>query len=434
MSDAVTAAFVLDPAILESPRIGAPLTNAFFAALASLRGELRARGSDLALLAGEPERELIALARRLDAQALFYNRDYEPQATARDRRVEAAFASENRAVFATLDHVVYGAEIVTPERRSYTVYSPYRRRWLERHRSDPRPPRRVELEGRLLDAAAIGRTAPLPPFEGGAFNVTPEAARTALERFIAPGGAIERYDRDRDRPDLDGVSRLSPHLRAGTIGARTCFARAFAVIESDRHEAHAGTSRWIDEFIWREFYAAVLAHHPHVADGPFVRKLERVPWNAPGAAFEAWCAGRTGYPIVDAAMRQLNETGWMHNRLRMVAASFLTKDLLIDWRHGERYFEQRLIDADLAQNNGGWQWCASTGTDAMPSFRIFNPTLQGKKFDPRGDFVRRMIPELHDVPDAVVHEPWKIGAYLPPIVDHARARVRALEAYAARTS
>lgn len=427
-------AFVLDPAILRSPRIGAPLTRAFLTALHALRTNLRERGSELALLAGDPAQELLALARRLDAQALYFNHDYEPEAIARDRRVEAAFASERRAAVASLDHVVFGAEIVTPDGRPYTMYAPYRRRWLERHHARPRTPYVVELDGRLLEADAIGQSEWIPPLDGDGTAITPEAARERLERFMAPGGAIERYDRDRDRPDRDGVSELSPHLRAGTIGVRVCFDRALAILDGDRRTAHAGAARWIDELIWREFYASVLAHYPRVADGPFLTKFARIPWNEPGRAFEAWCAGETGYPIVDAAMRQLNQTGWMHNRLRMVAASFLVKDLLIDWRLGERYFEQRLLDADLAQNNGGWQWCASTGADAIPPFRIFNPTLQGKKFDPDGAYVRRMLPELRDVRDAAVHEPWKTGAYIAPIVDHASARVRALETYAAMAS
>jgi deoxyribodipyrimidine photo-lyase len=234
-------------------------------------------------------------------------------------------------------------------------------------------------------------------------------------------------------------------LRAGAIGIRTCVETAFERRAAADSPASASVDTWIGELIWRDFYQVILKRFPAVATGPFLASGQTIRWRDDPQGFEAWTRGATGYPIVDAGMRQLNETGWMHNRLRMIVASFLSKHLLIDWRRGERYFERRLIDADLAQNNGGWQWAASTGTDAVPYFRIFNPTLQGRRFDPNGAFIRRMVPELAKVPDAFVHEPSmmppllqrEVGvtigeSYPTPIVDHRSARLRALEAYAPR--
>ncbi len=244
--------------------------------------------------------------------------------------------------------------------------------------------------------------------------------------------------RDRDRPDRDGTSRLSPHLRFGTISIRRCVQQALA-LATDEPSAAAGATKWLDELIWREFYAALLAEHPRVLGGAFRREFAAVAWNDDDAGFRAWCEGRTGYPFVDAAMRQLLQTGWMHNRARMIVASFLTKDLLLDWRDGERAFMRHLVDGDPASNNGGWQWAASTGTDAQPYFRIFNPVLQGRRFDPDGAYVRRYVPELRDVDLAFVHTPWQAPSpprdYPPPIVDHAERRIAAVARYeAARAS
>jgi deoxyribodipyrimidine photo-lyase len=251
-----------------------------------------------------------------------------------------------------------------------------------------------------------------------------------------------RYADARNVPALDGTSRLSPHLRAGTIGIRTVVHAAAKLRERAAKHAASNVDTWIGELVWRDFYQQLLAHHPRIAHEPFVEATQTIPYVHDPAVYTAWCEGRTGYPIVDAAMTQLNTTGWMHNRLRMTVASFLTKHLLTDYHEGERYFEQHLADADLAANNGGWQWSASTGTDAAPYFRVFNPTLQGKTFDPHGAFVRAMLPALANVPDKYVHEPWTmppllqaemncvIGRDYPaPIVDHAFARQRAIGVY-----
>jgi deoxyribodipyrimidine photo-lyase len=254
---------------------------------------------------------------------------------------------------------------------------------------------------------------------------------------------IDRYAETRDFPALDGPSRLSVHLRFGTVSIREL---ARAARERSRAGSR-GAEVWLSELVWRDFYHQILYHHPHVVEGAFRREYDAVRWERGAAAassFAAWCEGRTGYPLVDAAMLELNQTGYMHNRLRMVTASFLTKDLGVDWREGERYFARQLNDFDLAANNGGWQWAASTGTDAQPYFRIFNPVSQSEKFDARGDFIRRYLPSLERLPTDAIHAPWRASpsvlaaagvrlgeTYPAPIVDHAEARKRTLARYGA---
>jgi deoxyribodipyrimidine photo-lyase len=450
VSERICAAFVINPPLLASERMGAPLVCVFFDALAALRAGLRDRGSDLALLSGDFADELQRLAKRIGARAVFYNEDYEPSATRRDRAVTRALTDAGLTVRSFVDHVYFGAgEVRTNDGAPYRVFTPYKRRWLEQRacaRRVPAPSERA-LDGKLIPKAAIGETEPVPePADYGFTSSTryPRAsesiAKKALTAFL--DGPVERYEHDRDFPAIRGTSQLSPQLRAGTIGIRTCIERAFA-----RRKAHSGAERssidaWISELIWRDFYQMILSDFPSVARSPFIEAAAAIEWRSSGRDFAAWCAGETGYPIVDAAMRQLNAFGWMHNRLRMIAASFLSKHLLIDWRKGERYFERHLADADLAQNNGGWQWAASTGTDAVPYFRIFNPVVQSERFDPDGTFIKHMLPELANVPPAFIHAPWnmppllqatagvEIGKDYPaPIVDHMGARERALAAY-----
>jgi len=272
----------------------------------------------------------------------------------------------------------------------------------------------------------LGREMPGNP-PGGS-----QAAHRRLDRFLE--SAAGRYHEDRDRPGLDGTSRLSPHLRFGTLSARLCFERAEQAMRAEP-ATRRGIEKWLDELVWREFYSAILEENPRILRQNHRREFDSVEWNEDPEAFDAWCEGRTGFPIVDAGMRQLRESGWMHNRVRMIVASFLTKDLLIDWRQGERFFFEQLVDGDPASNNGGWQWAASTGTDAQPYFRIFNPVTQGKRWDPEGDYVRRWIPELSDVSDRHVHAPWQASgtllcaAYPAPIVDHGERRKLALERF-----
>lgn len=452
--DAVCLAFVLSPPLLGSDRMGAPLVSTFFGALAGLRSEVRREGSELALLCGSFAEELISLAARIGARAVYFNEDYEPGAVARDDAVATELRRRGIDVHAHLDHVYYGADDV--ERSGgmpYRVFTPYKRHWLELHATAPRPPVASlrAARGRLLPGAAIGETHPDPAPESFGFSKSPRypaaSERIAWDRltsFLELGGAAGGYRNAREYPGVDGTSRLSPQLRAGTIGIRTCVERAVKRCNESNASERASLETWISELIWRDFYQMILKRFPHVVAAPFVAAAERIAWRPPGAEFEAWAQGRTGFPLIDAGMRQLNSTGWMHNRLRMIVASFLTKNLLVDWRIGETYFERRLADADVAANNGGWQWAASTGTDAAPYFRIFNPVEQSRRFDAEGGFIKTMVPELANVPARFVHEPWTmppllqaefgvtIGSDYPaPIVDLRESRERALETFKA---
>lgn len=430
-SESMALAFVLDPQLLYGGRFGAPIVQFFFGALQRLRDALRERGSDLALLQGEPAVVLPAFAKQLGADAVFFNEDYEPGARERDGLVTEALERDSVNVHATLDHVYFGADdVVQRSGEPYRVFTPYKRVWIDRHHLSPRKPYKSAeaAASRLLPAAAIGGSEPIPQPETFGFvsNARYPAGGEAEALALLRAFIDERvcgYADARNYPAAGGTSRLSPHLRAGTLGIRAVVDAAFHAAVHARGSARTSIDTWIGELVWRDFYQAILARFPHVDGAPFQREAESIAWENDEAQFNAWCNGRTGYPIVDAAMRQLNETGWMHNRLRMIAASFLTKDLLIDWRWGERYFERRLADADLAANNGGWQWAASTGTDAVPFFRIFNPVTQSKTFDPAGAFIRSMLPELADVPAPQIHEPRN------PIVDHRWARERALRVY-----
>ncbi len=450
-SERVVCAFVLDPPLLRGPDIGAPIVCVFFDALAELRAALRERGSELALLEGDFATELAALARRTGASRLYYNVDYVPSALERDARVSEALTAAGVTVEASLDHVYFGAEeIVKADGTPYTVFTPYKRRWLERHAVDPRPPvpSLRTIENKLARADEIGQTLPLP--EPEAYGRVRSAhfprggetvASRLLERFVT--SSLAAYADRRNAPAMAGTSQLSPQLRAGTLGIRTALFAAQRARGKATGGRTTGFDTWISELIWRDFYQQIYKNFPHVASEPFVAAAKQLKFRDSPANFAAWSQARTGYPIVDAAMTQLTTYGWMHNRLRMIVASFFTKDLLLDYRLGERFFEQHLADNESAANNGGWQWSASTGTDAAPYFRVFNPVLQSKKFDPEGAFIRQMLPALAKLPGDAVHAPWtlppldaealdfRLGRDYPePIVDHAMARERALALYA----
>jgi deoxyribodipyrimidine photo-lyase len=437
--DAVCLAFVVNEALLAQPSMSPALVCAFFDALSGLRESLRKAGGELVILSGAFPEELTRLVKRVSASALYYNVDYEPSAIARDAAVESALVNLGVTVKRFTDHVYFGAdEILRAPDSPLKVFTPYKRRWLEMRAVAPRMPvpSSRAVHGKLLPAQALGDAGALPAPEQYGFVrnaaylcVNEAAARQRLDHFLRE--RIHRYATDRDYPALSGTSTLSADLRAGTIGIRTCVERAVERACDLPREQRESAMVWVSELIWRDFYQMVLSQYPEVVTSSFQAVGDRIPWRDATAEFDAWCSGVTGYPIVDAAMRQLNTTGWMHNRLRMIVASFLTKHLLIDWRRGALYFEQHLIDADVAANNGGWQWAASTGTDAVPYFRIFNPTAQGQKYDPNGDFVVSMIPELANVPRSLVHEPWSVlgSTYPHPIVDHRIARERALATF-----
>ncbi|MFV9474248.1 cryptochrome/photolyase family protein [Advenella sp. RU8] len=387
------------------------------------------QGSGLIVKHGAAQDCIPELARQLGVQKVFTNRDYEPAAIERDQRVAASLDVMGIGFADFKDQVIFETdEILTQAGKPYSVFTPYKNAWLKKVDDFQLKPYPVEKYAARL--ACKPPTESIPSlaqlgFESGTWASLPmpagsSGAQTLFDDF-AP--RMARYKEARDFPAVKGVSYLSVHIRFGTVSVRR-LAR-FALEQNND-----GAATWLSELIWREFYQAILYHFPHVVNRSFQRACDRIVWDDNPEYFAAWCEGRTGYPIVDAAMRQLNQTGYMHNRLRMITASFLCKDLGIDWREGEKYFADKLNDYDLASNNGGWQWAASTGCDAQPWFRIFNPVTQSKKFDPEGKFIRRYVPELKLLSDKCIHEPWQTaGKYLPPIVDHAEARERTLLRY-----
>jgi deoxyribodipyrimidine photo-lyase len=429
--DAWLAVFVFDPEI-SSVRAGGPRMRFLLDCLTRLSADLDKRGIPLIIRHGKPHSVLPKLVRDVGAGFLSFNEGTTPFAKHRDRKVKQKLLRIGCEPLERLDHVVFRSlEIRRKSGGAYSVYSAYRNTWWDRWHDAPRLPiRQTRLPGaipghgpdRIPDPKELG-------IEVDACRIPTGGERAAtrrLDRFLHT--AVGRYAVDRDRPDVDGTSRLSPYLRFGAISVRQCFHSA---LEAARLEPllKRGAEKWLDELVWREFYSAVLEENPRVLRENHRKEFDAVVWNDDANAFEAWCEGRTGFPIVDAGMRQLLATGWMHNRVRMIVASFLTKDLLIDWRKGERFFFERLVDGDPASNNGGWQWAASTGTDAQPYFRIFNPTTQGKRWDPEGRYVRRWVPELRGLPLRETHTPGQSGlerGYPLPIIDHAERRGIAL--------
>lgn len=376
------------------------------------------------------------ICEKQDVTHLFYNYQYEFNEQQRDRQLEKAL---DVVVCQGFDDSVMlpPGSVMTGSREMYKVFTPFKNAFIKRLKESlPECVAAPSARGdALTDLPELTFDYPQKAFDEALFPATEKAAIAQLRSFCKHGAA--EYEARRDFPAVDGTSRLSACLALGVLSPRQCLHRLLA--EQPRALEGEGGAVWLNELIWREFYRHLMTYHPALCKHrPFIRWTDKVSWQHNDKHLKAWQDGATGYPIVDAAMRQLNETGWMHNRLRMITASFLVKDLLIDWRIGERYFISQLIDGDLAANNGGWQWAASTGTDAAPYFRIFNPTTQGQKFDADGEFIRRWLPELKDVPAKAVHEPWawaeKQGVtldYPRPIVDHKQARVATLAAYEA---
>ena len=437
-ADALAPVFVMDDALLKAHRDAHPRLRFLHACLRDLAAALEAAGSRLVVLHGAPHRCLPALARACKASLVTWNRDYGPYAKRRDRAVRDALERDGVEVRTYKDRVVFeGGEIRAVHGGIYTVYTHFRRAWWRRFQADaPRPVPAPALPGGIPEAPAD--ELPEPRGRGLRADTTriprggAAPARERLDAFL--GGAAHRYHVDRDCPAVAGTSRLSPYLRFGAISVRECV-RAGLALAAAESAAEEGVRTWIDELVWREFYHAILDAHPRVLDGAFREAYDALEWDDDTDRLQAWQAGMTGYPIVDAGMRELAATGWMHNRVRMIVASFLTKDLHIDWRTGERWFMRRLVDGDPASNNGGWQWAASTGADAQPYFRIFNPTTQGERFDPGGEYVRRWVPELEGLRGKAVHRPWtaplESRAYPAPIVDHPRERASALARFRA---
>ncbi len=424
--------FILDPHLLSQE---APARQAFlFSGLRSLDAALRARGSRLILRRGQPLDVLRQVAAESGAQAIFALEDYSPYARRRDAQVARALP----LTLLTGVTVHHPLAVRKPDGGPYTVFTPFSRAW-----------KALPLPSPLIGALSLPGVPPLSSLDIPAalphplFPPGEDEAILRLERFL--GGPAEEYAAGRNRLDLDGTSALSPYFHLGMLSPRLAVQRALEYARQAAHPAaRSGYETWLNELIWREFYQAILYEFPQVLRHAFNPAMRRIAWRDAPQDLSAWQQGLSGYPIVDACMRQLLSTGWMHNRGRMIVASFLAKDLLINWQEGERWFMRHLVDGDLAANNGGWQWTAGVGTDAAPYFRVFNPVLQGQKFDPQGVFVRRWLPELRRVPDEHIHAPWRMPAplqravglligqdYPAPLVDHAEARLRALEAYRA---
>ncbi|AWI77700.1 deoxyribodipyrimidine photolyase [Parazoarcus communis] len=408
------------------------------AALDALARATGGRGAGLIVRHGRAVEEIPRLARALGVDQVCTNRDYEPAAITRDSRVAEALAADGIGFVDFKDQVIFERdEVLTQGNAPFSVFTPYRNAWLKKLDSFFVQAYPVEKHAGALAPKPEGERIPaLDELGFGAGNLAelrmPLGVTGGRVLFEAFKGRIDRYKRTRDFPAVKGVSYLSTHLRFGTVSIRELVAYAW-------QHGGEGAETWLSELVWRDFYHMILWHHPRVVETTFKPEYARVQWDDAPELFAAWCEARTGYPLVDAAMRQINQTGYMHNRLRMIVASFLTKDLGVDWRLGERYFADHLIDFDLAANNGGWQWAASTGCDAQPYFRIFNPVTQSEKFDPEGRFIRRYVPELERVPNKFVHAPWTMGGidqsaagvrigtdYPAAVVDHASARARTL--------
>ncbi len=404
--------------------------------------EMQKRGGMLIVRHGSARDEIPQLAAQLKVQAVYANHDYEPEAIKRDQAVAATLAENRIEFFSYKDQVIFEKdEVLTQAGRPFTVFTPYKNAWLKK--LDPFFLKVYPVEKYAKHFAKAKDRSPIPTLENMGFRpsnllrlgIKPgmSGARTTLQDFLP---RLAGYKERRDFPGAKGVSYLSVHNRFGTISIRE-LARIAAA------ENNEGAQTWLAELVWRDFYFNILYHFPHVVERSFKPEFANLKFENDKHKYRAWCEGKTGYPIVDAAMRQINETGFMHNRLRMIVASFLVKDLLIDWRWGEKYFAENLNDFDRAANNGGWQWAASTGCDAQPYFRIFNPITQSEKFDPDGKFILRYLPELKGLSGKVLHAPWLASSvdiaaagivlgkqYPKPIVAHAEARVKALALFA----
>lgn len=442
----VYVAFVFDSDILDALADKHDRRLEFiWESVSELKQALQSAGGDLLVRHGRAQTEIPRLAQQLQVAAVYANRDYEPLAIARDEQVAQALLGEERTLHLFKDQVLFEQdEILTQTGKPYGVFTPYKRAHLAKLNAFYLKAYPVQ---RYLSNLASMPAAAMPSLESLGFS------RTNLKSMRLPTGMagaqqlfhdflqrIEDYEQARNYPAIKGVSYLSVHLRFGTISIRQLAQAAWQLSLA----GNAGAATWLSELIWRDFYFQVCYHRPdlQLERRAYRPEYDQLPFANDRDWFAAWCEGRTGFPIVDAAMRQLNQTGYMHNRLRMVVASFLVKDLLIDWRWGEQYFADKLIDFDFAANNGGWQWAASTGCDSQPYFRIFNPQSQSEKFDAQGKFIRKYVPELAALDNQLIHAPWAGTPgkkhqlpsmpevdYPLPLVNHALQREQALALY-----
>ena len=442
----VTAVFVFDSDILK--RFGNKQDRRFTfiaEALYELHQKISDKGGRLLVLHGKAEQLIPKLCKALNVGNLYASEDFEPDTRQRDDAVARELEKATACHF-VLDHLlIHPNDLLKSDGTPYKVFTPYSKAWRKLAGEDKHFVGEMKTHALTFEPAdAVGARLrgtgiePLPVGHGAGallkaigyekvdtgWPVT--AARRSLNDFAAHH--MRAYQTERNYMAVDGTSRLSPYLRHGLISIREC---ARTAMEAEAHGS-GGASTWLGELIWREFYAMILFHYPHTATQEMQEQYRHIKWSYDQTHLEAFQQGKTGFPIVDAALRELLETGYMHNRARMIVASFMTKDLLLDWRAGEEHFAQYLMDYELSSNVGGWQWAASTGTDAQPYFRIFNPLLQSQKFDPKGDYIRRYVPELKDLSDKDIHEPWKSAKpknYPEPIVDHGEMRAKALAMY-----
>lgn len=388
--------FIFDTNILkELPRNDARL-NFIHKTLKDINETLQAQGKSLLCLHGDPLTVWQDLIKQYTITEVFYNKDYEPYALDRDAQVRALLEKQKIAVHPTKDQVIFEPhEVLKKDGKPYTIYTPYKNKWLEYFDIERvKPSQAVDFEQFYTKTIAFPSLETIG-FESSTIKVHPYT----LDQVAA-------YEEVRDFPAKDATSYLSPHLRFGTISVRQII-----------WETKGKSAVFLSELVWREFFMQILFHFPRVVNNNFKPQYDTIPWRNNQQEFELWCKGETGYPMVDAGMRQLNQTGYMHNRTRMVVASFLCKHLLIDWRWGEAYFAEKLLDYDLSANNGNWQWAAGTGCDASPYFRVFNPTSQMKKFDKTLAYIKKWVPE------------YETFGYVAPMVEHKFARQRAIDTY-----
>lgn len=398
-SEKVLPIFIFDSNILDELNSSEDKrVNFIYETISRIKVKLENMGSSILIAYGVPLEAIEQLTEKISIKAVYTNNDYEPYAVERDQKIEELLKSKGIAFYSYKDQVIFEKdEILKKDGESYNVYTPYNRKWkstLDKHKH------LVAASSEQL-IHKLAKVEPLPIPGLNQFGFVETSHGVAPSEFNQK--LIVDYDKTRDIPSTEGTSKLGVHFRFGTVSIRKAISLAL-----DWNET------WLNELIWREFYMQIMHHFPQVVTKEFKEKYRYIPWRYDEDDFSRWCMGQTGYPIVDAGMRELNETGYMHNRIRMIVASFLTKHLLIDWRWGERYFAEKLLDYELASNNGNWQWVAGTGVDAVPYFRVFNPETQAKKFDPRGEYIQKWVPEIHSFayPDPMVKHKEGCDRYL----------------------
>jgi deoxyribodipyrimidine photo-lyase len=399
-SHPVLPIFIFDTDILDklNDKKDARITF-LYQTLQKIDSDLKKLDSGILIKYGKPEDIFRELIGEYEVDSVFTNRDYEPYAKERDKKIDNILQQKGIGFFDFKDHVIFEREeVLNGSNEPYKVFTPYKNKWLEKFASGYKHPYEVALKKDKFHTFSSG----FPDLKAIGF----EKSEVPIPVNDYPEEIIKKYDKERDYPAKNGTSRLGIHLRFGTISIRQAVEKAQKLNDT-----------WLNELIWREFYSMILGNFPHVVNAAFKSKYDHIPWRNDEQDFQKWCDGKTGYPIVDAGMRELNTTGYMHNRVRMITASFLTKHLLIDWRWGEAYFAEKLLDYELASNNGGWQWAAGTGTDAQPYFRIFNPYSQTDKFDAQKKYIKKWIPEINT------------DKYPEAMVEHKYARQRALDTY-----